>query len=143
MIYSAIETGLQSVITTLTDFDTDNCVIEKWDDAYDHIRDNGERYFCVLNLLGGDRDPDAAFASLHMKWNILVTFFIEYDVSTIATDKRTLLHDFMTAFKADRTLGSTTPGAWIDQVRTFEDVFEVGGVVYAPVIFVVVAKEQI
>jgi len=143
MIYSDIESGLKTVITSMTNFDTNNTVIERWDDAVDYILANDKRYFCVLNLLSGDRDNNAAFHSIHMIWNMLAIFFIAYDASTIVTDKRELLDDFFTNLKADRTLNSTTPGAWVNRVRTFDEIVEIGGVVYAPVAIVVSAKEQI
>jgi hypothetical protein len=143
VIYADIESGLKTIITTMTNFDTNNTVIERWDQAIDYIQDNNVRYFCVLNLLGGDKDDRAAFHSLHMIWNILVLFFIAYDDSTIVTDKRSLLDEFYTTLKANRTLNSTTPGAWVSRVRTFDEIVEIAGVVYAPVAIVVSAVEQI
>ena len=126
----------------MTNFDSDNTKAGETDAAFSYILANDVNQCCVVDYAGFRRDMRAAFLSQQVIWSLRVTFYQEYNATTIETDIRSIVDTFTPLIAQNHTLGGTTPGASLAAGDAFAAIRRQQKT-YVPVAFLVEAKEQL
>ena len=143
MSYTTEESAILTLITTnLSGYSSNNTKAGETDAAFKYANENGGNV-CILDYAGGDNDSqESRFGNDQLwLWNTLITFFISYDASTIETDIRSLVNNFMVMYRDNKRL--STNSVWRVQSARAYEIYRRNDRPFVPISFLCAIKTPI